>query len=71
MSVQNTANVQRYRDKITKEGLSRMEITLSRRFINQARAMARQRRMPFWYFVEQAIMAYVSISGNEKRPESG
>lgn len=67
MSVQNTARIQRYRANIAQEGLTRMEVTLSRTLVGQARELARHRRMPFWYFVERAIVAYATVSGNDSR----
>ena len=60
----NKLLVQRHRAKMAEEGCARMEVTLSRRFIKQAREFARQRGMPFWYFVEHALVAYAPSTGN-------
>lgn len=63
--------VQRHRAKIVEEGYSRMEVTLGRKFIGQAREFARQRGMPFWYFVEQALVAYAAATGNAAETGNG
>jgi hypothetical protein len=55
--------IQKHRAKMVEEGYARMEVTLGRKFINQAREFARKKRMPFWYFVEQALVAYAA-TGN-------
>ena len=57
MSLQNTARVQKHRAKNAEEGLGRMEVTLGRGLIAQARDLARQRRCPLWQVVEDALIA--------------
>ena len=69
MSMQNTASVQRHREKNAAEGYARMEVTLGRKFITQAREFARARKIPFWYFVQESLLAYAAAIG--KAPESG
>ena len=65
MNTQNNANVQKYRARMSEEGYARMEVTLGHKFISQARQFAREKQMPFWQFVEQALLAYAD-SGNGK-----
>ncbi|MDR4470199.1 MAG: hypothetical protein MRJ68_18195 [Nitrospira sp.] len=67
----STPLVQKHRAKMTLEGLGRMEVTLSRKFIDQARELARRRKVPFWYFLERAIVAYATVSGNDSRAGGG
>ena len=69
MSTQNTASVQKHRAKLAAEGCMRMEVILSRKFVTEARAYARARKIPFWYFVQQALLAYAAATG--KATETG
>jgi len=71
MSTQNNASVKKHRGKNVEEGLARMEVTLSRKFIKQVREFARQRGMPFWYFVEQALVAYAAATSNAAETGNG
>jgi hypothetical protein len=57
--------VQRHRAKMAAAGWGRLEVRLGRELIKQARELARQKRMPFWSFVEEAIIAYAT-TGNVK-----
>jgi len=59
--------VQEHRARSAAQGYGRMEVTLSRTLIGQARELARRRKVPFWYFVEQAIVAYATVSGHDSR----
>jgi hypothetical protein len=65
MSTLNTASVKKHRAKMAEEGNARFELTLRRTFIKQMREISREKRLPFWLFVERALIAYV-ISGNDK-----
>ena len=55
MTVYNE-RVQKHRAKMLEEGLGRMEVTLGRGLIKQARARATQRRCPLWQVVQDALM---------------
>lgn len=59
MSTQNNASVKKHRAKNSAEGLARMEVTLGRGLIKQARDLALQKRCPLWEVVEEALIAYV------------
>ena len=64
--------VQKHLAKMHEEGLGRMEVTLGRGLIAQARDLARQRRCPLWQVVEDALIAATgqvipdNATGNEK-----
>jgi hypothetical protein len=57
--------VQKHRANMAEEGNARMEVTLGRGLISQARDLAKQKRCPLWEVVEQALLAYVA-TGNGK-----
>jgi hypothetical protein len=63
MSTKNNARVGKYRAQLAAEGYARMEVTLGRKLVKQLREIARQKRMPFWSFVEEALIAYAA-TGN-------
>ena len=63
MSLQNNANVRKYRARLSLEGCMRMEITLHRNLIKRARELAWQEQVPFWFYVERALQAYAT-AGN-------
>lgn len=60
MSLQNSARVRKCRAQMIKDGNARMEVTLCRGLITQARDLARQRRCPLWQVVEDALIAYAT-----------
>ncbi len=60
--------VQCHRAKNAHEGYARMEVTLGRKFVTQAREFARARKIPFWYFVQQALLAY-AVTGNRTKSQ--
>ena len=70
MNTQNIARVQKHRAKLATEDCVRMEVTLQRELIRQARELARRKGRPFWKLVEVALLAYVAghaaVIGNEK-----
>jgi hypothetical protein len=63
MNRQNNASVQKHRAKMAEEECARMEVTLQRGLIKQARALARQKRCPLWLVVQDALLAFVA-TGN-------
>jgi hypothetical protein len=63
MTAQNNASVQKHRAKMVEEECARMEVTLHRNLIKQARALALQKRCPLWLVVEEALRAYTT-TGN-------
>ena len=66
MSLQNTASVRKCRAKNAEEGLGRMEVTLGRGLIAQARHLARRQRCPLWQVVQDALIAYVATGNTEQ-----
>ena len=56
MSLQNTASVQKSRAKMATAGYARMEVTLGRGLLKQARDLAKQRRCPLWQVVQDALI---------------
>ena len=73
MSLHNTASVQKSRAKMAKAGYARMEVTLARGLISQARDLAKRKRCALWEIVEQALLAYVAIAaaGTVVQPGNG
>ena len=71
MSTQNNARVQKHRAKLATEDCARIEVTLQKDLIRQARDLARQNRRPFWEVIEAALIEYLAdhaaVSGNEKK----
>ena len=53
--------VRKHRAKNAEEGLGRMEVTLGRGLIAQARDLARHRRCPLWQVVEDALISYIAV----------
>lgn len=52
----NKLLVQKHRAKTLEEGLARVEVTLCRGLITQARDLAKQRRCPLWQVVQDALI---------------
>jgi len=63
MSTQKNASVQKYRAKMDAEGCARLEITIGRLSIDQARELAKRKQCPLWQVVQDALLAYVA-TGN-------
>jgi hypothetical protein len=66
----NKLLVQKHRAKNAAEGLGRMEVTLGRGLITQARDLAQQRRCPLWQVVQDALLAYIP-TGNAAETGNG
>lgn len=63
--------MQRHRAKNSEQGYARIEITLHHKFITQARDFARARKIPFWYLVQQALVAHAAATGNATETPNG
>lgn len=59
MSTQQNASVKKHRAKMDAEGCARLEITIGRIAIDQARELAKRKQCPLWQVVQEALMAYV------------
>ena len=70
MTNTSSLSVQKHRAKMAAEDCVRVEVTLHRKLIQQARELARRKGRPFWKLVEVALLAYVAghpaVTGNEK-----
>jgi hypothetical protein len=69
MKTQNTARVHKHRDKLITEDSARIEVTLQRDLIRQARDLAQQNGHLLSHVVAAALIEYVdghaAESGNE------